>query len=78
MLELIDFFEKLESKTYKMHVRVLLSRYRGYTLCAACKGTRLRREALQVKINSKSIYDVVKLPIEHSLLFFNELKIVRF
>jgi excinuclease ABC subunit A len=72
------FFEKLESKTYKMHVRVLLSRYRGYTLCAACKGTRLRREALQVKINSKSIYDVVKLPIEQSLQFFTELKLSDF
>ena len=72
------FFEKLESKTYKMHVRVLLSRYRGYTLCGACKGTRLRREALQVKINDKSIYDVVKLPIEQSLMFFTELKLSGF
>lgn len=38
------FFEKLESKTYKMHVRVLLSRYRGYSTCSACKGSRLRRK----------------------------------
>ena len=72
------FFEKLESKTYKMHVRVLLSRYRGYTLCGACKGSRLRREALQVKINQKSIFDVVKLPIEHSLQFFTELNLSEF
>ncbi len=69
------FFEKLEKKTYKMHVRVLLSRYRGYTLCKACKGTRLRREALQVLVGGKSIYDVVKLPIEHSLEFFNKLEL---
>ena len=69
------FFEKLESKTYKMHIRVLLSRYRGYTLCAACKGSRLRREALQVKVNGLSIYDLVKIPIEHSLLFFTGLKL---
>ena len=69
------FFEKLESKTYKMHIRVLLSRYRGYTTCHACKGSRLRREALQVMIGGKSIYDVVKIPIEHSLNFFNELKL---
>ena len=69
------FFEKLESKTYKMHIRVLLSRYRGYTLCRACKGSRLRREALQVKINGKSIHEIVKLPIEHSLIFFNELQL---
>ncbi len=69
------FFEKLESKTYKMHIRVLLSRYRGYTTCTACKGSRLRREALQVKINGKSIYDVVKIPIEQSLKFFKELQL---
>lgn len=69
------FFEKLEQKTYKMHVRVMLSRFRGYTLCSACKGSRLRREALQVKISGKSIYDVVALPIEHSLKFFEELKL---
>lgn len=67
------FFEKLEQKTYKMHVRVMLSRFRGYTICNACKGSRLRREALQVKIAGKSIYDVVALPIEHSLKFFEEL-----
>jgi excinuclease ABC subunit A len=69
------FFEKLEQKTYKMHVRVMLSRFRGYTLCSACKGSRLRREALQVKIAGKSIHDVVSLPIEHSLKFFEELKL---
>ena len=69
------FFEKLEQKTYKMHVRVMLSRFRGYTICSACKGSRLRREALQVKIASKSIYDIVALPIEHSLKFFQELQL---
>jgi excinuclease ABC subunit A len=69
------FFEDLESKTYKMHIRVLLSRYRGYTTCHACKGSRLRREALQVKIDNKSIHDVVTLPIEKSLKFFEELKL---
>lgn len=69
------FFEKLEQKTYKMHVRVMLSRFRGYTICSACKGSRLRREALQVKIDGKSIYDVVALPIEKSLKFFQDLKL---
>jgi excinuclease ABC subunit A len=68
------FFSELERKTYKIHVRVMLSRYRGYTLCPACKGSRLRREALQVKIDNKSIHEIVKLPIEHSLKFFEELK----
>jgi len=69
------FFENLESKTYKMHIRVLLSRYRGYTTCTACKGSRLRREALQVKIGGKSIYDIVKIPIEQSLQFFSQLEL---
>jgi excinuclease ABC subunit A len=69
------FFEELEKHTYKMHIRVLLSRYRGYTTCPACKGARLRREALQIKIADKSIYDVVKLPIEQSLKFFEELQL---
>ena len=69
------FFEELESKTYKMHIRVLLSRYRGYTICSACKGSRLRREALQVKIARKNIYEIVQLPIEKSLEFFNNLEI---
>lgn len=69
------FFEKLETKTYKMHIRVLLSRYRGYTTCSACKGSRLRREALQVKIDGKSIHDIVKIPVDHALLFFTQLKL---
>ena len=69
------FFKKLEEKTYKMHIRVLLSRYRGYTTCTACKGSRLRREALQVKVSDKSVYDVVQMPIEHSLKFFEELSL---
>jgi excinuclease ABC subunit A len=69
------FFEDLEQQTYKMHIRILLSRYRGYTTCHTCKGARLRREALQIKIAGKSIYDLVKLPIEQSLKFFEELKL---
>jgi excinuclease ABC subunit A len=72
------FFHQLENKTYKLHIRVLLSRYRGYTTCTACKGTRLRREALQVKISGNSIYDVVKLPISHSLPFFKELDLTAY
>ncbi len=69
------FFEKLEHRSYKMHIRVLLSRYRGYTLCSACKGSRLRREALQVIVGKKSIHDIVRLPIEKSLKFFTKLKL---
>ena len=69
------FFSELERKTYKIHVRVMLSRYRGYTTCPACKGSRLRREALQVKIDSKSIHEIVQMPIEHSLKFFEQLRL---
>ena len=69
------FFEDLERKTYKLHVRVMLSRYRGYTLCPACKGSRLRREALQVKIDDHSIHEIVQKPIEKSLEFFENLKL---
>ena len=69
------FFQKLEQKTYKMHIRVLLSRYRGYTKCVACKGSRLRREALQVKINFKSMLDLIVLPIDKLNEYFSKLKI---
>jgi excinuclease ABC subunit A len=72
------FFEKLEQKTYKMHIRILLSRYRGYTTCAACKGSRLRRESMQVKINFKSMFDLVKMPIDKLYNFFSELKLTEY
>lgn len=70
-----SFFEKLEKKTYKMHIRILLSKYRGYTKCTACKGSRLRREALQVKIQDKSINDIITLSIEEANQFFKKLKL---
>lgn len=69
------FYKHLEEKTYKMHIRILLSRYRGYTKCSACKGTRLRREALQVKIADKSIADIVGLSIEKAKSFFESLEL---
>ncbi len=69
------FFKHLEEKTYKMGIRILLSKYRGYTTCSACKGLRLRREALNVKINFKSIGDIVSLSIEKALDFFLQLKL---
>lgn len=69
------FFEELEQQTYKMHIRIYLSKYRGYTTCNACKGTRLRREALQVKIDGLSIADLVKLPINKALKFFEDLNL---
>lgn len=67
------FFKHLEEKTYKMHIRILLSKYRGYTTCSACRGSRLRREALQVKIANKSIHDIVQMSIEQAFNFFKNL-----
>jgi excinuclease ABC subunit A len=69
------FFEYLERKKYKLHVRVFLSRYRGYTLCPECQGGRLRREALHVSIEGKSITDVCRMSIQESYRFFNELRL---
>ena len=64
------FFKWLESKAYKMHIRVLLSKYRAYTECLACLGTRLKPEALLWKIEGKSIHDLVLQPISQTREFF--------
>ena len=57
------FFDHLETKKYKLHVRVFLSRYRGYALCPECKGARLRKEALYVRVGGKNLADVVRMNI---------------
>ena len=57
------FFKHLESNQYKIQYRVMLARYRGKTICPECEGTRLKKEATYVKINGKSITDLVNLPI---------------
>ncbi len=69
------FFKFLESQTYKIQYRVMLSRYRGQTECPECKGTRLRGDANYVKINQYSIQDIVLLPIIQCLDFFNQLEL---
>ena len=69
------FFSYLERKKYKLHVRVFLSRYRGYSVCSACNGTRLRTEARQVKINGKNICDVCSMTIEDALEFFEAVEL---
>jgi len=69
------FFKYLESKTHKIQYRVMLSRYRGRTNCPDCKGTRLRKDAQYVKISDTSITDIVLLPIEDALSFFEKLKL---
>ena len=68
-----DFFKELEEKNYKIQNRVMLSRYRGKTKCHACKGKRLRVEASYVKINSKTVSELVDLPIRHLVDFFKNI-----
>jgi excinuclease ABC subunit A len=70
-----DFFKELEEKNYKIQNRVMLSRYRGKTKCTACKGKRLRVEASYVKINQKTVSDLVDLPIKHLVTFFKNLEL---
>lgn len=69
------FFNKIESKSYKIQNRVLLSRYRGKTLCNQCKGNRLRKEADFVKIDNKSLSELINLSIKKLLLFFNKINL---
>lgn len=69
------FFDDLETKTYKIQYRVMLSRFRGRTSCPDCRGTRLRKDAGYVKIDGKSITDLVLMPIEDALAFFRNLQL---
>jgi len=75
---LTSFFKFLESQTYKIQYRVMLSRYRGKTFCPECHGTRLRGDASNVKINGLSIQDVVLLSIEDTSNFFSRLELNTF
>lgn len=68
-----EFFTFLETQTYKIQFRVMLSRYRGKTHCPECQGTRLRGDANYVKVNGKSITDIVLTPIDEVLPFFQQL-----
>ena len=70
-----DFFKELEEKNYKIQNRVMLSRYRGKTKCNSCKGKRLRIEASYVKINGKTVSDLVNLPIRHLVEFFKNIEL---
>ena len=70
-----DFFGMLERNLYKIQYRVMLARYRGKTECTLCKGTRLKPEALHVKLGGKSIADLVVLPVSDLIVFFNQLQL---
>jgi excinuclease ABC subunit A len=75
---LSGFFRELETHTYKLHYRVILSRYRGYTTCSKCHGSRLRPAALNVKVAGLTIHDVVKKTIVHSREHFDSIELTDF
>lgn len=68
----LDYFNWLETRKYRLHVRVLLSRYRSYVTCPECQGGRLCREALAVKVCGKNIADISRMTIEGAHRFFQE------
>ncbi|HET9135266.1 MAG TPA: excinuclease ABC subunit UvrA [Candidatus Kapabacteria bacterium] len=72
------FFHDLETQTYKLHYRVILSRYRGYTTCPVCHGSRLRPAALNVKVVGKTIFDVVKMTIRQARDHFDSIELSDF
>ncbi len=72
------FFKSIESQLHKIQYRVMLSRYRGRTVCPDCKGSRLRKDAGYVKIDGKSIIDLVLLPIEQLSEFINGVQLSEF
>jgi excinuclease ABC subunit A len=74
---LAAFFRMIEKKSYKIYYRVLLSRYRGYTTCAACQGARLRPEALAVRVGEKRICDVVSMTISEVRKYLDELELAK-
>jgi len=69
------FFRFLESNMYKIQYRVMLSRYRGKTVCPDCNGTRLRKDASYVKIDKHSINELMILPVDDIFNFFSEIKL---
>ena len=70
-----DFFKFVEENLYKIQYRVMLARYRGKTVCPTCKGSRLRPEALYVKVGGKDIAELVTLPITEAKAFFDNLRL---
>jgi len=70
---ILGFFSMLEQKKYKMHVRIFVSRYRGYALCQSCGGERLRQEARDVLIAGRRITEVTRMTIREAAAFFRDL-----
>ena len=72
-LGIYGFFADMDRKKYKLHVRVMLSKYRGYALCPDCRGQRLRAEARSVRIEGKNIWEVAALTITQAKIFFDSI-----
>jgi excinuclease ABC subunit A len=70
-----EYFQEVETKKYKVHVRVFLSRYRGYAECPDCEGSRLRKEALYIRIGDKNIAALVRLNVAEARDFFDSLDV---
>ncbi|HNY02166.1 MAG TPA: excinuclease ABC subunit UvrA [Bacteroidales bacterium] len=73
-----EFFQFVESQNYKVQYRVMMSRYRGKTVCPECKGTRLRKDSSYVKVGGKSISDLVLMPVTELSDFFRNLELSEF
>jgi excinuclease ABC subunit A len=72
------FFNALEEKSYKIQNRVMLSRYRGKTKCVVCEGKRLRQETNNIKVDGKTISDLVTLPLDELTVFFNNIQLNKY
>lgn len=72
------FFEDVRSQFYKVHMRVLYARYRGYSRCPECEGYRVRKDALYVKVNGLHIGEVSEMSISHAKTFFDDLELSEF
>lgn len=70
-----DFFRYIDSERHKIQFRVMKARYTGKTLCPECGGSRLRKEALYVRIGGKTIADLVRMPVDALIGFFDRLEL---
>ena len=75
---IFKFFEEVKNQAYKVHMRVLYSRYRGYSHCPECEGYRVRKDALYVKVNDLHIGEISEMTIGHARKFFDEITLTEF
>lgn len=69
------FFEMIQEKNYKIYYRIFLSKYRGYSICPDCEGSRLRKEALNIRVGGKKISELIKMPLNRLMQFFHEIQL---